>query len=199
MEQKKYFENWGIFILGSIIILTFIVLVIKKIIPTNDSWLTVGFLIGVLVALWYANETYRLRKLSSQQIEADFQPVLNFFVRDWDEKPESNFYIIHDQNKQVLKIRNTGKGVGLNLKVKIKNMDTGKEIIGVDRLEQTIIAPEKDEVHVLLGRKLDRVNELDSAKVTISAESTTKIVYTYEFQIENLDERKIKFLGASNE
>lgn len=182
-------KDWGVFVVGSVVIIIFIVEVIRKAIHTDDPWTTVGFLIGAWIALWYANETYRLRKLSSQQLEADFQPVLNLYIRDGDDIP-SIFRICEGK---ALKIRNTGRGAALNLKVEMKSKD-GKSIV-VKWLEQTMIAPEGDEIHIQLLELPEKCDDLNGSKLTISAESINKITYIYTYTLEKFSDRIIKFDG----
>lgn len=115
LEQRKFLGNSKIFIIGSLIISAFIVLTIVSIIPTNDPWSVVGLLIGVWIALWYANETFILRKTAQEQNRLMVLPILKIQLCD----PGK----LDSEGGRVLLVINEGMGPALNININPVKID----------------------------------------------------------------------------
>lgn len=149
----------------------------------KTNLISIILFVGVILVLY---ESIKMR-------EIEHQPVLSLYVRDSDKTPEE-FRIFE---YRVLAIRNTGKGVAQNLRVQIN--DKNGQLIPIRWLEQTIISPAKDEIRIMLENKLEKCGDLDGSKITISAESVNKKVYTYTYTLEKLSDRIVRFEDLKNE
>lgn len=149
--------------------------------------------IGIILVLY---ESIRMR-------EIEYQPVLSLFIKGpyyiYSKNEEIKkklrkfkpWLVNYDQNhKFCFAVRNTGKGVGLDLKIEVLKDDRSVNGSCIIEQEQYIISHTKDEVRF----KINGLSSYNCIKIKISAESISGKMYSYFFKVKDISKRCVIYL-----
>ncbi|MFH1657587.1 MAG: hypothetical protein ABH919_03905 [bacterium] len=210
--ENKVSNNKGLllFLFLAIILTIFLnhlVFLILKIFPCSSiySVTTISdriLFLTFLALIWYAWETRGMKNEMVTQTELEQRPFLAMYIRKYkkEKHKDQEDYIIENgkHNQYLIRVRNMGKGVALNLKVEQKLEGEGKKI-EVEKYQCQILAPENDEQSIKFKMNDLPAEELEDKEFILSAannlEKERANRYYFTYKIIDIEKHEVEYIS----